>query len=291
MLNKKWLAFIIVGLAVVVGGWAYFKKADTGGGLRIGKVSREDLVQRVTIAGIAEANKTTVVNSSYDGYVKKLYVKLGEQVEMNAPLVSVAQSLQAAENVFPIRAPFTGTVTQVMKSEGQFVRATDSKDFIVRMDDLTKMFVNANSPEMDVVKLKTGLETIIRASAILNKTYKGVVTSISQAATATEQWGGRAQVNFAVKIQVTDADAEFKPGMSALVDIVTNKKENVLTLAHEFIQKEGEDYFVILKDGQRRSIKVGLQNESVFEITEGLKEGDEVRQIDFLKLIGKEGES
>ncbi|RYZ75796.1 MAG: HlyD family efflux transporter periplasmic adaptor subunit, partial [Proteobacteria bacterium] len=182
------------------------------------------------------------------------------------------------------------SVTQVQKNEGQFVKAGDTKDFVIRMDDLSKMYINANAPEMDMVKLKAGLETIIRVSAILDKTYSGVVKSISQAATATEQWGGRAQVNFVVKIEVTNADKDLKPGMSAIVDIVTNKKPGVLTLAHEFIQKNGEQFFVIMKDGKRRDIKVGLQNETAFEIASGLKEGEEVRQVDFFKLIEKEGE-
>jgi hypothetical protein len=59
----------------------------------------------------------------------------------------------------------------------------------------------------------------------------------------------------------------------------------VLTLGHEFIQKENENYFVILKNGDRQNIKVGIQNESVFEILEGLNEEQEVQQVDFLKLI------
>jgi multidrug efflux pump subunit AcrA (membrane-fusion protein) len=291
MRNKKlWILLAVLIIAAGLLGF-YFQKNPSSGGLRLGKVAKEDLIQRVTIAGMAEANKTTIVASSYDGYIKKLYVSLGDQIEMGQPLVSIAQSLQAAENVFPIRAPFSGTVTQVMKSEGQYVKTGDAKDYIIRMDDLSKMFINANAPEMDVVKLKPGLETIIRVSAILDRTYKGSVTSISQAATSNEQWGGRSQVNFMVKIQVTDADKNLKPGMSAIIDIVTNKKPGVLTLAHEFIQKKDEKYFVILKDGKRRDIKVGLQNETAFEILEGLKEGDEVRQVDFLKLIEKEDPS
>jgi multidrug efflux pump subunit AcrA (membrane-fusion protein) len=252
---------------------------------RIGKVARETLIQRVTIAGTAEPIRTTVVMAPYDGYIKKLFVQLGQKVHSGEPIVSIAQSLQAAENVFPIRAPFTGTVTQLLKSEGQFVKQSDPKEFILRVDDLTKMFVNANAPEIDVVKIKPGLEAVIKVSAVLSKNYKGIVREISQAATPKEQWGGRSQVEYLVKIEILDADAQLKPGMTSIVDIITNKKDNVLTLGHEFIQKENENYFVILKNGDRRNIKVGIQNESVFEILEGLNEGQEVQQVDFLKLI------
>ncbi|MBK7842464.1 MAG: efflux RND transporter periplasmic adaptor subunit [Bdellovibrionales bacterium] len=215
----------------------------------------------------------------------KAFVKLGDKVQSGEPIVSIAQSLQAAENVFPIRAPFTGTVTQLLKSEGQFSKQSDPKEFILRIDDLTKMFINANAPEIDVVKIQSGLEAVIKVSAILSKNYNGIVREISQAATPKEQWGGRSQVEYLIKIEIIDADTQLKPGMTAVVDIITNKKDNVLALGHEFIQKENENYFVILKNGNRQSIKVGLQNESVFEVLEGLNEGQEVQQVDFLKLI------
>ncbi len=221
----------------------------------------------------------------YDGYIKKIFVKLGQKVQAGEPLVSVTQSLQSTEDVFPIRAPFSGVVTQVNKSEGQFTKQSDSKEFILRMDDLSKMFVNANAPELDIVKIQSGFATIIKVSAILARNYQGVVRDIFQAALSKESWGSRSQVEYLVKIEITDADPQLKPGMTAVVDIITNNKDDVLTLGHEFIQKENDQHFVLLKDGKRQDIKLGLQNESVFEILEGLTEGQEVQQVDFLKLI------
>jgi multidrug efflux pump subunit AcrA (membrane-fusion protein) len=272
------LIFAVIGAFVVM-------KPAAKSELRIGKVKKETLIQRVTIAGTAEPIRTTVVTAPYDGYIKRLFVKLGQKIQVGEPVVSIAQSLQASENVFPIRAPFSGIVTQVVKNEGQFAKQNDPKEFVLRIDDLSKMFINANAPEIDVVKIQSGFEADIKVSAILSHNYKGVVREISQAATAKEQWGVRSQVEYLIKIEITDADAQLKPGMSAVVDIITNKKENVLTLEHEFIQKDNDKYFVILKNGKRRDIKVGLQNESVFEIAEGLREGEEVQQLDFLKLI------
>ncbi len=281
------IAFAVV-LVLAIGLYLKLKDSNSSSAERIGKVVREDLVQRVTIAGTVEPVRTTIVAAPYDGYVKKLFVKQGQKVQAGDPILSIAQSLQAAENVFPIRAPFTGTVTQLIKNEGQFAKQNDPKEYIMRIDDLTKMYVNANAPEIDVVKIKPEFEAVIKVSAILSRNYKGIVRDISQAATQKEQWGGRSQVEYVVKIEVTDADTQLKPGMSAVVDIITNKKDAVLTLGHEFIQKENDNYFVILKDGSKKNIKVGLQNETAFEITEGLSEGQEIQQVDFLKLIEKQ---
>lgn len=241
-------------------------------------------MQRVTIAGKVGPVRSTSITAPYDGYVKKLYVKLGQKVRIGEPIVSVAQSLQVHENVFPIRAPFSGVVTQLRKSEGEFARQT-ADDFILRLDDTSKMYVFAFAPEIDIAKIQVGLEAHVRVSAVLARTYRGVVREIFQAAMIKEQWGERSQSEYPVRIEIMDADSQLMPGMTAIADIITYKKDDALTLAHEFIGKENENHFVILKGGTRREIKVGVQNESVFEITEGLNEGDEVEQIDFLQLI------
>ncbi len=282
--KSRWTAGLGA-LALAIGALYFFLKGPNSDSTqRFGKVARETLVQRVTIAGTAEPIRSTVVMAPYDGYIKKVFVTLGQKVTAGEPLVSVAQSLQAAEDVFPIRAPFSGVITQLNKSEGQFAKQSDAKDFLLRIDDLTKMYINANAPELDIVKIKTDLETLIKVSAILSRNYQGKVREIFQAANSKEQWG-RSQVDYLVKIEIMDADSQLKPGMTAVVDIITNKKENVLTLGHEFVQKEEDQYYVVLKDGTTRDIKIGLQNESVFEIVEGLAEDQQVEQVDFLKLV------
>jgi multidrug efflux pump subunit AcrA (membrane-fusion protein) len=276
----------LVLVAVVIGaGWVAFRvtRTKTADSQRIGNVKREDLVQRVTIAGTAEAVRTTVITAPYDGYIKKIYVKLGQKVKEGEPIISVAQSLQTPEQVYPIRAPFGGTVTQIMKTEGQFAKQNDLKDFVVRLDDMQRMYINGSAPEIDIAKIHTGMEAVIKVSAILSRSYKGIVKDISLAATPKEQWGSRAQVEYLVKIQILDADESLKPGMTAVVDIVTNKRDGVLTLAHEFLGKEGESHFVVLKDGKKKKVEVGLQNETAFEILKGLVEKQEVLQIDFVE--------
>jgi multidrug efflux pump subunit AcrA (membrane-fusion protein) len=286
--SRTRIVFLAVSVVIVFAVVFFIRKNANEPTERVGKVMREDLVQRVTIAGTTEPLRTTIFAAPYDGYIKKIYVKLGQKVHAGDPIVSITQSIQSSESVFPIRAPFDGTITQVLKNEGQFVKSGDAKEFIARLDDLSKMYIGANSPEIDVLKIKTGFETVIKVSAVLAKNYKGIVREISQAATIKEQWGSRAQVEYLVKIEVTDPDENLMPGMTAVVDVLTNKKSAVLTLAHEFIQKDGDDYSVMMKDGTKRPIKVGLQNEFSFEITEGLSEGDEVLQVDFLKMIEKQ---
>ncbi|MCB9072344.1 MAG: efflux RND transporter periplasmic adaptor subunit [Bdellovibrionaceae bacterium] len=248
-------------------------------------ISRGDLLQRVTIAGNIEALKTTLVTAPYDGYVQKIFVKIGDKVKSGDPLVSVSQTLQVTENVYPIRAPFPGTIVQVLRTEGEFIKQGDTNNYILRLDDMSKLFVQADVPEIDIVKIKKGQEAIIKASPILDRSYKGVVREISLASNQQASANNRSQAEYRVKLEVTAFDELLKPGMSTILDIIPDKRMDVLVLPHEYINKNDKgDYTVTMKDGSVRKIEIGLQNETMVEVTGGLKEGEVVRQIDFIGL-------
>ncbi len=282
---NKWRWILIVGVLILAIGYYFKQKSATkAGAIQTFKVQKGELLQRVTIAGVIEALKTTVVTAPYDGYVQKIFVKIGDKVKEGDPLVSITQSLQATESVYPIRAPFGGTIVQVLKTEGQFVKQGDTKDFLIRLDDISKLYVNASVPEIDIVKIKKGQEAIVKASPILDRSYKGTVKDISLAATLQESYNNRSQAEYLVKLEILDIDEQLKPGMSTVLDIIPAKKSDILTVPHEYIDKQGEKYFVTSKDGLQKEIIVGMQNESIVEIVSGLKEGDEITQVDFINL-------
>lgn len=284
-LNKSVIAILI--FVIGVGGFFFFRssKSQSGEEPGIGRVERRDLLQRVTIAGAIVPLRRTVITAPYNGYVKKLFVKVGDKVKMGDPIVSVVQSLVAGDEVFPLRSPLNGTVVQIERSEGEYVKEGDETNFILRIDDTDKLFVVSDAPEIDRVKVKAGQVAVIKASAILNRTYNGIIQELSLAARSKDRWSRSQVVEFPIKIEVTDPDPQLRPGMSVVLDVITEKREKVLTLRHEFIRRdESDQYYVVLADGERRNIKVGIQNEEGFEILEGLTEKDRIQQVDFAAM-------
>lgn len=283
-LKFRGIAILFIILAGTLSFWSHRKVNQT----QMGRVTRGDLIQKVSIAGTMIPKRKTVISAPYNGYVRKLYVQIGSQVRSGDPIVSFSQSLREAESeIYPLRAPFSGTVVQVHKGEGEYVEqqsAQGSGSALVRIDDFSQMLVEAHSPEIDVGKLKIGMEAIIRASAVLDHTYLGKIHSISLAAKEQTDWD-KSRVEFPVMIQVMNPDPQIKPGMSVIVDIITSRLKNVLTLNHEFIQQDGDQYFVMTQKGERKNIDVGIQNEEVFEIKKGLDEGEKILQIDFLSMM------
>lgn len=285
------LKFVIPVLAsLVVGFYVSYEKKEQkkkASAIPVARVQREDIVQRVTISGTVTPMRKAVIMAPYRGYIRKLYVKLGDSVRVGDPIASVSTSLSSSEQVFPLRAPFSGKVTQINKAEGEFVKEADPMDFIVRIDDLSRMFINANAAEMDKVKIRTGQEAMVKASAILDRTYKAVVRELSLAAIDKDRWERATLIEFPIRLELTDFDAKIEPGMSVLIDIATMKREKVLALRHEYVGRDGEAYYVTMKSGERRTVRLGLQNDEKTEILDGVTEGEEIRKVDFASLIGK----
>lgn len=278
-----WCALLVV-LALGVG---LVRSGQAPQDSQIQIVSYGDLSQRVTIAGSVSPDHKTMISAPYSAYVKKIYVDIGQQVKANDPVVSLTQSLNGSrEEIYPIRAPISGTVVQVLKMEGEYVDQQNTNGNgigIVRIDDLAHLHIDATSPEFQIEKLKIGQEATIKASSVPGRTYKGKIKTISLAAKEQKDWD-KSRVEFAITIDVLDADPELKPGMSVVCDVETGKANHVLTLRQEYLQKDGDKYFVVTDSGARKAVLVGLQNEESFEIKSGLNEGEKIRLTDFLSL-------
>lgn len=248
--------------------------------LRENTVTRGDLLQKVTVAGNVVPIRYSLVTAPYTGYVRKLYVNVGDTVKAGAPLVSVTQSLQSTDPVYPLRAPFSGLISQVMRLEGEFVRQDDTASYILRVDDFSKMYIDATVPEADRTKLRVGQSAVARATALGEKTYSAVIKEIAFAAKVQNSWS-ETQVLFPVRLEILKTDRDLVSGLSVLVDVETAKRSNVLQVGVEFVEKKNGKFFVTLQDGSRKEVAVGIQNEEVVEIVSGLSEGDKVRQVDF----------
>ena len=253
--------------------------------VNLGTVTRANLIQRVTVSGNILPFRRTSITPPYNAYVKKIYVRVGDKVKPGDPIVSLVQNLRdLGEHSFPLRAPFGGTVVQIPRSEGEYVETAKDLNTLVRVDDLSRLLIIAEIPEGEIPKIQMGQEVLIKANGVPNKQYHGKIFEIALAAKEKEKWGRTGdKVDFDVRLEITDADAQIVPGMSAIVDIITNHRDKVLVLKHEFVDKEGDGYFVTTHNKERRNITVGLQNEEAFEVLSGVKEGDKIQMVDFLK--------
>lgn len=252
-------------------------------------LKKEDLTQRVSVAGTIVPARKSIILAPYIGYIQKIHVHVGSEVKAGDPLVTMSQTPNhTSESAFPVRAPFAGKVVQILRAENEFIESTKE---ILRIDDMTRMFVEADIPEIEIEKVKIGMKAEVKSSALGDKMIEGKVKQIFLAAKEAKDWSSRGTVQFPIRVELVGRDSGFRPGMSALMDVIIDQKKSVLVIPHEYIWKKGADYFVERSYGGRVQVKIGAQNEEYFEVQEGLKEGDRVNQVDFSDVMSDSAES
>ncbi|MBK5212108.1 MAG: efflux RND transporter periplasmic adaptor subunit [Flavobacteriaceae bacterium] len=209
-----------------------------------------------------------------------------------------------------IYAPMSGTISKLSVELGERVVGTAQMagTEIVRVANLQKMEVEVDVNENDIVKVALGDSTTVEVDAYLKREFKGIVTAIANSAESSLT--ADQVTNFKVKISIlpesykdlTEGKPEsyspFRPGMTATVDIITNKKNNVIgvpisaiviktdttdskKLATGEVANPNTEKFeaVYLKESEEaklRVVKTGIQDDSNIEILSGLKEGETV---------------
>ena len=215
-----------------------------------------------------------------------------------------------------IYSPADGTISSLGVELGERVLGTQQMTGteLLRVANLNNMEVEVDVNENDIVKINIGDSTKIQVDAYLKKEFKGIVTSISNSASAATT--ADQVTNFKVKVRILKESYQdllegkpatyspFRPGMTATVDIITKRKEKVIgvpisaivvksdtaaTKKYE-VKNEGEDKkvtaksdkkfeCVFVKDGNKakiRIVKTGIQDDTNIEVTSGLKKGDVV---------------
>ena len=73
----------------------------------------------------------------------------------------------------PLRASYAGVITIINRANGQFVQQAGSRgtDFVLKIEDLSELFIQADANDVDVVKLHTGQLASIKISAVPNKIF------------------------------------------------------------------------------------------------------------------------
>jgi HlyD family secretion protein len=204
--------------------------------------------------------------------------------------------------------------------------ATMAGTEMLRIADLNKMEVRVNVNENDIVKVHLGDTAIIDVDAYsnLNKEFKGIVTLIAN--TAKDKTSADAITEFEVRILILRSSYDdlvregnkfpFRPGMTASVDIITTRKDNVLSVPlaavttrnpeandekkdgppsqrtnnsgqpRPAIKKEEKTVVFINDNGQAKmvEVKTGISDYDNIEILAGLDEDTEIVTGPFLAV-------
>jgi len=85
-------------------------------------------------------------------------------------------------------------------------------------------------------------------------------------------------------LQFEKSDGRIKSGMTANIDISTDKRENVLVIPQRAVVSEGAGKFVMVDNGtsnpEKRKIETGLRGiDGNIEVISGLSEGEKISAL------------
>jgi HlyD family secretion protein len=247
-----------------------------------------------------EAAKQTVIGAEFT-------------VKTQAAGLKEAQKNLSRTEIF---APVAGTVSKLNVEKGERVVGTSQMagTEMMRIANLNDMEVSVDVNENDIVKVSIGDTCEVEVDAYNNRKFKGIVTEIANSATTSAATTSDQVTNFVVKIRILRSSysdlsksfgnkrAVFRPGMSASVEIQTERVENVLVLPIEAVttrgkndldttqkssgrynkvEKSKEDVEVVFVCGTNnkltiRQVKTGIQDDKFIFIKEGITAGEEV---------------
>lgn len=196
--------------------------------------------------------------------------KNGPDLSDIAAAQAKVDAVQATLNMAQISTPFAGTVTEVSGMVGDQVSAGTSG---FRVDDLSHLLVDVQVSEVDINSVAVGQPAMVTFDAVLGREYHGKVVDVSRVGTSVQS-----VVNFNVTVELTDPDADVKPGMTASVTVTIQSLDNVLLVPNQAVHLvNGQRMVYVLRNGQLFEIPVtlGASDDTMSEVTSGdLSSGD-----------------
>lgn len=195
----------------------------------------------------------------------------GNITEITAAQARV-DAAQATLNLARITSPFSGIVTDAHPLPGDQVGAGASA---FRIDDLSSLLVDVDVSEVDINSVAVGQTVTLSFDAILGSEYHGEVLEVAKTGTTAA-----GVVNFKVTVELTDADAMVKPGMTAAVNITVKELVDVLLVPNRAVRLSDGERVVYLLANQmpvKTRIRLGSSSDTMSVLAGGdVKEGDTV---------------
>lgn len=252
-----------------------------------------------------------ISEAEFEQYETNYNTAMAEKEAAVFSVQSAQASLEEAEENLQktsIYAPMSGTISALNVELGERVVGTEmmSGTEILRIADLSKMEVEVEVNENDIVRVSYMDTAMIEVDAYLDTKFKGLVTEIPVSAN-TQGITTDQVTNFNVKIRllpesyqdkITETNPNpLRPGMSATADIQTDVQKDVFSIPIQavttrFYDPEAESFDESKEKDEEHveSITIGEEETSVQTSTTDVK-ADEEKEKQVVVFVEKDGKA
>jgi len=205
--------------------------------------------------------------------------KIGSEIQFLEAKTNYEAAVKTAEQTrsqlskTQITAPFSGQIDDIIAEEGQVVNQGQTQ--VMRLVNLSDMFVTASIPENYLKSIKKGSEVKIDLAAI-GEEYTGIIRQVGSFINPDNR-------KFSVEIEIPNPDGFIKPNMIATVLINNYTNENAVTIPETILQEnaQGETIAYLYEQesdstgtAKKIVLELGLSYENRIEVKSGLNDGD-----------------
>ena len=161
--------------------------------------------------------------------------------------------------------------------EGAQVR---ERQKIFSIPDLSLMQLVTTVSESQIATIRHGMKAKIRVDAFPNQLFDGTVVDVAALPEPKRMMQGNAPNVYTTKVKIDAAVPGLRPGMSSQVEFVVANRESALSVPVRAVVRYEEKAYVAVRnpggDIELRMVNLGLSNDNLIEITQGIQSGDTV---------------
>lgn len=241
------------------------------------KVNRGQLLATIYAPNLVAAQQELLTTASLKESQPELYKAVRNKLKLwklsEAQINAIETSGKVRDN-FPIYATVSGTVSEVMSREGDYVK---QGQLILKVSNLNSVWAEFDAYENQISDLRVGQKIKVVTNAYANKEFDATVSFIDPIL-------NNATRTVIVRATLKNTDNLFKPGMFVTGKLKGEMKMNneVISVPASAVMWTGERSLVYIKTNpnepvfEMREVTIGNRNGENYTITKGLQNGDEI---------------
>jgi multidrug efflux pump subunit AcrA (membrane-fusion protein) len=231
----------------------------------------------VVINGDVLAQNQVSIFPTVGGKLVEARIGIGDRVS-RGNIVAMVDPSRPGEvySHSPVVSTISGTVLQAPYSIGDTV-STQSALYV--LGDLSALRIETFIPERFVSSIKQGLGATVMFEAIPGETFLAEVDEVSPVLDPASR-------TLRIRLRFVDGqgravtDPRIKAGMFATISLVTRTRTNVPVIPRNSVINTYGSWIVFTVDenniARRRTVELGIENEKLFEVLNGVNLGDRV---------------
>ncbi len=217
-------------------------------------VSRRQLENYIKINGNVVAETEISVYPDIAGKVSRILVHVGEYVKKGQFVAMVDPSTPGSNYVeSPVKATISGTITDVVAELGQSVTQNIP---IVELGNLDNLQVETFVPERFIGSMSIGKRAELTFDPYPEKTFQARVVEMSPILDAEAR-------TLEITLSFVDTENLVKAGMFAEIMLITEVKENAVTVPSECVVRRDGTSVVFVLDSQALPVDGDFNSEGV----------------------------